>query len=396
FPEMKLGIIPQNSVFYQKGMRSGDIIHKIGDKKIFNHSDIAFQDEFIEKIIVKRRNQEQEINLSMTSESFLQNFVKYPPLLRKPILVNDKGERFVVSSSRNVDLEFSLDEMIDSTKINRLFIFKVKGDGKQPVKRENIDQNPYKELKIPSGLKLDSFLGKHRLRSQDLMIKNIQMDSPADKAGMKNGDVITVLSGKPIYSFNQLRTYLQEIKSEKVKLEVWRNGKIMNFTVKPKVITRDDNKEVKIIGIYGQGSFLAVKTVQAESKGFFSALGLAFSRTWDSIVKTVSVLKKLVFREVSFKTIGGPLAIGKFAADSFNTGLSYFFQLMALISINLGVINLLPIPVLDGGHIMFIFLEILNRRPISKRKMEIAQQLGLSILLILMVGALFNDFSRLF
>ena len=112
--------------------------------------------------------------------------------------------------------------------------------------------------------------------------------------------------------------------------------------------------------------------------------------------KTVDGFFKLITAKVSFKTIGGPLAIGKVASDSFNTSISYFFQLMALISVNLGVINLFPIPVLDGGHIMFIFLEIINRGPVSRRKMEIAQQLGLSILLMLMVGAIFNDFSRFF
>ena len=122
----------------------------------------------------------------------------------------------------------------------------------------------------------------------------------------------------------------------------------------------------------------------------------AFSRTWGAITKTVLGFKKLITSEVSFKNIGGPISIGKVATDSFNTSISYFFQIMALISVNLGVINLFPIPVLDGGHIMFIILEILNRGPLSRRKMEIAQQFGLSILLLLTFAALFNDFSRLF
>ena len=106
--------------------------------------------------------------------------------------------------------------------------------------------------------------------------------------------------------------------------------------------------------------------------------------------------KKIITSEISFKNIGGPFSIGKVAADSFNTSTSYFLQLMALFSINLGIVNLFPIPVLDGGHIMFIFLEILNKGPISNKKMEIAQRLGLSLLLILMIGAIFNDISRLF
>ena len=99
---------------------------------------------------------------------------------------------------------------------------------------------------------------------------------------------------------------------------------------------------------------------------------------------------------MSIKNLGGPLSIGKVASDSFNTSMSYFFQLMALISVNLGVINLFPIPILDGGHIMFIVLEVANRGPVSRRKMEIAQQVGLVLLMSLMVFALFNDLSRFF
>ena len=123
---------------------------------------------------------------------------------------------------------------------------------------------------------------------------------------------------------------------------------------------------------------------------------IAFERTWDSIVKTFGGFKKLITNETSLKNIGGPLSIGQVAADSFNMSLSYFFSIMALISVNLGVINLFPIPVLDGGHIMFILLEIVNRGPLSRRKLEIAQQFGLSLLLLLTVAALYNDFSRLF
>ena len=144
------------------------------------------------------------------------------------------------------------------------------------------------------------------------------------------------------------------------------------------------------------GEYLPLNFVTTDSKGFFGSISIGLYRTWDSIEKTMTGFKKLITSESSLKNIGGPLSIGKVATDSFNTSLSYFFQLMALISVNLGIINLFPIPVLDGGHIMFIFLEIINRGPLSRRKMEIAQQVGLSLLLMLMIGAIFNDFTRFF
>ncbi len=113
-------------------------------------------------------------------------------------------------------------------------------------------------------------------------------------------------------------------------------------------------------------------------------------------MKTFLGYKKLITREVSLDNIGGPLAIGKVASDSFNISLSMFFRLMAFISINLGVINLFPIPVLDGGHIVFLIIESLNGGPLSRRKLEFAQRIGVSVLFLLIFIALFNDVTRLF
>ena len=113
------------------------------------------------------------------------------------------------------------------------------------------------------------------------------------------------------------------------------------------------------------------------------------------MIKTFVGYKKLFTLEVPLKNIGGPVAIGQVAADSFNISLSMFFRLMAIISLNLGIINLFPIPVLDGGHIVFIFLELINGGPLSRKKIQIAQQFGLSLLFLLIFVALFNDFSRI-
>ena len=121
---------------------------------------------------------------------------------------------------------------------------------------------------------------------------------------------------------------------------------------------------------------------------------VALQRSISAMKKTFDGFIMLITGEVSFKTVGGPVTIGKVAKDSYDISISSFLQLMALFSINLGVIILFPIPILDGGHILFIVLEIINRGPISRRKMEIAQQVGLSIILLLMFGALFNDFTR--
>ena len=116
----------------------------------------------------------------------------------------------------------------------------------------------------------------------------------------------------------------------------------------------------------------------------------------DTLSVSLLGFKKLITAEVSLNNIGGPIAIGKVASDSFHISLSMFFRLMAIISINLGIINLFPITVLDGGYIVFIGLEILNRGPLSRKKLQIAQQFGMSLLFLLIFVALFNDISRFF
>ena len=223
----------------------------------------------------------------------------------------------------------------------------------------------------------------------DLRVKSINMKSPADIAGIKAGDIVFAINNLPINSFMELKESLNETEETDYVVGVWSKGVSTNKKITPE-IKKQGKQEIKLLGIYSDGSWLPPAFVHTESKGLIGSFVSAFSRTWNAIEKTAQGFKKLITNEVSIKNIGGPISIGKVATDSFNTSLSYFFQIMALISVNLGVINLFPIPVLDGGHIMFIFLEIRNRGPLSRRK-KIAQQFGLSVLLLMMFAALFND-----
>lgn len=397
-PELKIGVIPQTSTFYDLGIRSGDVIQKVNSKEVYNPTDILLEGEdLIKTMVVKRMEKEITLTLNLTGENFFEEFAKYPPTLRQPILVDNKGQTFALSlKSGEVNWNISYDQLKQTwEKDQPLYVYPVKIDEANAKDPFLVDYTKERTLGLKAYESLDVGLSDNGLKSVDLRVKSINMKSPADAAGVKSGDVIVSLQGKDVFSFEDLRGNLQKTKEEKVKISVWREGEIKSFQVTPDILNQN-GEAVKLIGVYSGGIFQPLKFIETKSKGFFAAALMAFSRTWDTVVKTLGGFKKLITAEVSFKTIGGPLAIGKVASDSFNTSLSYFFQLMALISVNLGVINLFPIPVLDGGHIMFIFLEILNGGPVSRRKMEIAQQVGLSILLMLMVGAIFNDFSRFF
>lgn len=400
-PELKVGVLPKVSKLYESGVRSGDVIKKVNHKEVFNPSDIVLEgDDLIKTMTVQRMGDDQTVTLNMTGEQFIQEFIKFPPTLRSAIVIDAKGNKYALSSQAGkMNWDISYDQIQQSwTPRTSLYLYPLKiktrevslQDGNQEV-----NLNKERRLSFPNNESLDKALTENGFKTLDLTIKSIKMNSPADKSGLKQGDVITSLEGSKIYSFEDLGQNLQKIKTQTVKVSVWRNGEIKNFDVKPEIINQN-GQVLKLIGVYSGGIFQPLKFIETKSKGLVSSLGLSFIRTGETIIKTLEGFKKLIMAEVSFKSIGGPLAIGKVASDSFNTSMSYFFQLMALISVNLGVINLFPIPVLDGGHIMFIILEIVNRGPISRRKMEIAQQVGLSLLLMLMVGAIFNDISRFF
>jgi len=392
-PEIKVGVIDEKGKLFSQGLRTGDVLKKINNQKIYNISDVALQKGGkVFSVTVDRKKTTKTLKVNFPSESFFKEFIKHPPILRKPLLIDEEGKKYLLSEfidgPRNDE---SLDMFTVEKKSDELFLYnfsKDKVENQQSLKKFSFQYNSTNEL-------LKKVAEDEGLYSLDLVVRSVKMGSPADKAGLKVNDIIVSLNKVKVTSFTQLKNTLQGLPDKSVLLTVNRNGKLKTFSMTPEL--REVNKEkVRLIGVWSMGEYLSLNFVTTDSKGFFGSISIGFYRTWDSIEKTLTGFKKLITSESSLKNIGGPLSIGKVATDSFNTSLSYFFQLMALISVNLGIINLFPIPVLDGGHIMFIFLEIINRGPLSRRKMEIAQQVGLSLLLMLMIGAIFNDFTRFF
>ena len=395
-PQMKVGRITEGSKLHQIGLRSGDVLQKVNGDEVYNPTDIVYDQ--VKSIELSRNKQKININTNIPGNSFFEEFVKNPFSLRKPFLVDKMGKKFILSFSPDkVDLDLSFSEMLHLYRGKTTGYIYPYNPEWQKTKETQIQANFVRQLNIVTSSEADLFrtLRLNDLYPVDLLVKSVNMNSPADNAKIQKDDIIVSLGGVSTYSFEDIRSKLQEVKNEKVQLGFIHQGKIKTVEIKPDV-KQIGESYVRLIGVYSAGEFIKIKFVQTASKGFFKSLWVGGSRTWETIVKTLAGFKKLITAEVSIKSIGGPLAIGKVASDSFSIGLSYFFQLMAMISVNLGVINLFPIPVLDGGHIMFLFFEWVNRGPLSRRKMEMAQTLGLSLLLMLMVGAIFNDFTRFF
>ncbi len=391
-PEAKFGVFEKDSKFHSLGVNPGDSLRKINGKVVVAVTDLPFAaTEYVKTVTISRRGVEKKFAVNMPVKDFIDEFVKSPPVLRKPVIVDSYGKQFAISTKPDQILwEYSLDEMSYSKGLQKYYLFAKKGKDSFAVKSSKT-----LNFRYSSGQDFFKKLDQLGYRDNGLSIRSVKMKSPADKAGFKSGDIIKSLQGISVYSFSKLRDSLQKTKSDTVAIEIWRNGRATTLNVKPEVQGSGD-EEVKLIGVYSDGDLIALKLINTKPQGFFSSL-------WKSLIKTINMtgkmltgFQKLITGQVSLKNIGGPIAIGKVASDSFKTSISYFLQIMAIISINLGLINLFPIPVLDGGHIMFILLELINRGPLSRRKMEIAQQLGLSLLLILMFITIFNDVSRLF
>jgi regulator of sigma E protease len=391
-PETKVGVVKTESVLAQKGLKVGDILVGINDEKVMSFDDLNIKSSVVDKITVRRNNSNLDLPINMEIEPFINEFVEIVSLVRRPVLINAKNEKFILSLvQKPTDLSVSLEEVV-SKSTERYYLYKLIENNVEAM----IDPLSEREILTVPGTQLSEILTREQLYPIDLSVKNVVMSSPADKVGIKKGDILLSLQGIKLTSFEDLRQILQKTTDgQEVTITLLSNGLTMTKTLIPEV-REIDKKKSKIIGIESSVEFIQPKLVLAKADSLWQAITGAFFRTWDGIVKTFSGYKKLITREVSLNNIGGPIAIGKVASDSFNISLSMFFRLMAIISINLGVINLFPIPVLDGGHIMFLLFEALNGGPLSRRKLEVAQRFGVSVLFFLIFVALFNDITRLF
>ncbi len=308
----------------------------------------------------------------------------------------EQGDRIVMVNEeptatwQNVVLVL-LDESLNEDAIVSVSVEDASGE----ARKRTLDMSGVQQ-ELEGGNLLET-LGLEPLRPRiPAVVESVASDGAAASAGIIAGDRIVSADGTVMQDWGQWVAYVRARPGKSIDVEVERGDELLVMQVVP--TSREDNDEV--VGYIG--AMVAVpedfadefRSVQRYSP--VQAVGVAMVKTWDMSVLTLRMLVNMVFGEVSLSNISGPISIAKYAGHSASAGLVTFLTFLAIVSISLGVLNLLPIPLLDGGHLLFYAIEFFKGSPLSDEAQMLGQRIGVALLAMLMVVAIYNDIANLF
>ncbi len=232
------------------------------------------------------------------------------------------------------------------------------------------------------------------------IVGEVNAGFPAEKAGLKKGDQITSINGIPIVNWQQMQSLISSSGGAELTLTVERDAKMLEVRLTPKQVeTKDHLGRVEkryLIGITNQQIEIPEADLVTKRLDPIEAAVKSIEQSYSIVVLMIRSVVKMIDGSIPKDSLGGPIMIAKMAGDQAKLGLDKLIRFIAFISINLAIINLLPIPVLDGGHLLFFIIEAIKGRPVSIKVREVAQQIGLFILLLLIILVFYNDISKLF
>lgn len=226
------------------------------------------------------------------------------------------------------------------------------------------------------------------------VIGDVQEGTPAQAAGLKKGDEVVGINGRPIENWDQMAGIIADSQGAPLEVTIRRDGEARVMSLSPVLKTTKNifGEDIPryVIGITAAGEIYTKKLSP------IGAIAESLVQTYNIVELTVVSVAKIIQGTVSTKTIGGPIMIAELAGQQAKLGATNLLFFIALISINLAILNILPIPVLDGGHLLFFTIELLIGRPVSIRIREVSQQAGMFVLILLMIFVFYNDITRIF
>jgi regulator of sigma E protease len=227
-------------------------------------------------------------------------------------------------------------------------------------------------------------------------VDTVQPNSAAAAAGFQPGDIVQSINGRAIRSFSDMQRIVSFSAGEPLTIIVERTGKPVTLKATPALQDVKDNfGNTHRMGVLGITRSLAADEVRFERVGFVTAVGIGFTETWALVEQTMTYIWRIFAGRASADQLGGPIMIAQMSGQVASVSFSLLVQFVAMISVSIGLLNLFPVPLLDGGHLLFYSIEAVRGRPLSERAQEYGFRIGMALVLMLMVFATYNDIGRL-
>lgn len=413
----KVGDIAASSVAYSSGFRSGDQVLSVSGESV------ATWDDF-QMVLNQSKGKEVSIQVKRESSDQLADLKVTPSIADNPNILSlqrkvaevaglspnaQAANLGVQSGSVAAKFGFQTGDRVLQVNDRKISYFRELENALLPFQGQEVRVSVERRTSTASSEvetvqlngKLPSFssLAGLGIEKPDLYLYAVVPKSPAEAGGLKPGDRIVSIGMTQPREWLDVLTTVKSFDGDKPLLfTVDRNGQSIEIPISPQITSQMTPQGVEerryTVGISPWYVSAAPALVTVSYRNPIQFIARGFDRTVDVSVMTVVSILRLVQAEISPKNVGGVISIGMVAAETFRVGLLYFLQMMGVISVTLFVFNLLPIPILDGGHLLFYTIEAIKGAPLSMRKMEIAQQFGLVLIVSLMIFAFYNDINR--